>query len=169
MKNRGFGHLKTRLFTIKTSKNLGLGGPWYIYIYYISSQIYLSSKPRLCVSLKPRPHRIGTPRLWGVPWQLGGQENLKTHLLRREGQFFVGLKDHVNLKFPNDLLKVVGNSNSLLFSSLLGEMIQFDEHSFSDGLVQPPNSHGSEKIPEQWKETNFFTCTIFHWTMMEEG
>ena len=30
MKNRGFGHLKTRLFTIKTSKTLGFGGPWYI-------------------------------------------------------------------------------------------------------------------------------------------
>ena len=28
MKNKGFGHLKTRLFTIKTSKNVGLGGPW---------------------------------------------------------------------------------------------------------------------------------------------
>ena len=26
MKNKGFGHLKTRLFTIKTSKNVGLGG-----------------------------------------------------------------------------------------------------------------------------------------------
>ena len=25
MKNKGFGHLKTRLFTIKTSKNLGFG------------------------------------------------------------------------------------------------------------------------------------------------
>ena len=32
-KNKGFGHLKTGLFTIKTSKNVGLGGPWYIYIY----------------------------------------------------------------------------------------------------------------------------------------
>ena len=31
MKNKGFGHLKARLFTIKTSKNVGLGGPWYIY------------------------------------------------------------------------------------------------------------------------------------------
>ena len=31
MKNRGFGHLKTKLFTIKTSKHVGLGGPWYIY------------------------------------------------------------------------------------------------------------------------------------------
>ena len=29
MKNKGFGHLKTRSFTIKTSKNVGLGGPWY--------------------------------------------------------------------------------------------------------------------------------------------
>ena len=28
MKNKGFGHLKTRLFTIKTSKNVGFGGPW---------------------------------------------------------------------------------------------------------------------------------------------
>ena len=32
MKNKGFGHLKTMLFTIKTSKKVGLGGPWYIYI-----------------------------------------------------------------------------------------------------------------------------------------
>ena len=32
MKNKGFGHLKTRLFTIKTSKNVGFAGPWYIYI-----------------------------------------------------------------------------------------------------------------------------------------
>ena len=30
MKNKGFGHLKTRLFTIKTSKNLGFEGPWYV-------------------------------------------------------------------------------------------------------------------------------------------
>ena len=30
MKNKVFGHLKTRLFTIKTSKHVGLGGPWYI-------------------------------------------------------------------------------------------------------------------------------------------
>ena len=32
MKNKGFGHLKTRLFTIKTSKDVGFGGPWYIYL-----------------------------------------------------------------------------------------------------------------------------------------
>ena len=32
MKNKGFGHLKTRLFTIKPSKNVGLGGPWYMHI-----------------------------------------------------------------------------------------------------------------------------------------
>ena len=30
MKTKGFGHLKTRLFTIKTSKNVGFGGPWYL-------------------------------------------------------------------------------------------------------------------------------------------
>ena len=38
MKNKGFGHLKTWLFTIKNiSKNAGLGGPWYLlpYIYAI--------------------------------------------------------------------------------------------------------------------------------------
>ena len=28
MKNKGFGHIKTRLFTIKTSKNVGFGAPW---------------------------------------------------------------------------------------------------------------------------------------------
>ena len=27
-KNQGFGHLKTKWFTIKTSKNVGFGGPW---------------------------------------------------------------------------------------------------------------------------------------------
>ena len=30
MKHKGFGHLKTRLFTIKTSKNVCFGAPWYI-------------------------------------------------------------------------------------------------------------------------------------------
>ena len=44
MKNKGFGHLKTMLFTIKTSKHVGFGGPWYIYhkldkIFPFSSQI----------------------------------------------------------------------------------------------------------------------------------
>ena len=34
MKNKGFGHLKTRLFTIKTSKHVGLGGPWYLCISF---------------------------------------------------------------------------------------------------------------------------------------
>ena len=29
MKNKGFGHLKIRLFTIKTSKNVGFGVPWF--------------------------------------------------------------------------------------------------------------------------------------------
>ena len=29
MKNEGFGHLKTRICTKKTSKNVGFGGPWY--------------------------------------------------------------------------------------------------------------------------------------------
>ena len=34
MKKKGFGHLKTRLFTIKTSKNIGFGGPMVnVYIY----------------------------------------------------------------------------------------------------------------------------------------
>ncbi len=30
MKNKDFGYLKTKLFTIKTSKNVGFGGPWLI-------------------------------------------------------------------------------------------------------------------------------------------
>ena len=29
MKNKGFGHLETRLCTIKTSKHVGFGGPLY--------------------------------------------------------------------------------------------------------------------------------------------
>ena len=31
MKNKGLGHRKTRLCITKTSKNVGLGGPWYIH------------------------------------------------------------------------------------------------------------------------------------------
>ena len=42
MKNKGFGHLKTRLFTIKTSKNVGLGGPW-----------------NICSRLEPRKEKWG--------------------------------------------------------------------------------------------------------------
>ena len=50
MKNKGFGHLKTRLFTIKaskSSKNVGLGGPWYnTYIYIVrNARILLTSCP----------------------------------------------------------------------------------------------------------------------------
>jgi len=38
MKNKGFGHLKTRLFTIKTSKNVGFGGPKNVF----PARIYMS-------------------------------------------------------------------------------------------------------------------------------
>ncbi len=37
MKNKGLGHLKARLCTITTSKNVGLGGPWYLQFLQISS------------------------------------------------------------------------------------------------------------------------------------
>ena len=30
MKNKGFGHLKTSIFTITASKHVGFGVPWYI-------------------------------------------------------------------------------------------------------------------------------------------
>ena len=32
MKSKGLGHIKTRLFTTKTSKNVGVGGPGCIFI-----------------------------------------------------------------------------------------------------------------------------------------
>ena len=41
MKKNGFGHLKTRLFTIKTSKNVGVGGSWFIHKSVGSIQIPL--------------------------------------------------------------------------------------------------------------------------------
>ena len=46
MKNKVFGHLKTRLFTINTSKDVGLGGPWWfnlsveIHRYFLNILIY---------------------------------------------------------------------------------------------------------------------------------
>ena len=40
MKNKGFGHLKTRLFTIKTSKNVGLGAHGiYIHSKYVTCML----------------------------------------------------------------------------------------------------------------------------------
>ena len=42
------------------------------------------------------------------------------------------------MKFMNSYLG--GGFKYLLFSSLFGEIIQFDEY-FSDGLVQPPTSY----------------------------
>ncbi len=39
MKNKGFGHLKTRLFTKQTSKNVGLGGPM-VYIIHPKKENY---------------------------------------------------------------------------------------------------------------------------------
>ena len=51
MKNKGFGQLKTRLFTIKTSKNVGLGGPWYILHIYPT---YYPLKPWLALAAAPR-------------------------------------------------------------------------------------------------------------------
>ena len=40
---------------------------------------------------------------------------------------------------PSNILG--GGLKYLLFSPLLGEMIQFDQHIFSDGLVQPPTRY----------------------------
>ena len=48
MKNKGFGHLKTRLFTIKTSKNVGLGGPWQSYIGIITNHDNDLYEPNRC-------------------------------------------------------------------------------------------------------------------------
>jgi len=38
---------------------------------------------------------------------------------------------------PEEALKLDGGFKYFVFSSLLGEMIQFDEHIFTKGLVQP--------------------------------
>lgn len=47
MKNKGFGHLATRLFTIKASTNVVFWGPWYILILismtYTCQHTYLGS------------------------------------------------------------------------------------------------------------------------------
>ena len=51
VKNTGFGHLKTRLFTTKTSKNIGFGGPMvYIYIHIYISYMYLGFCQKHCDS-----------------------------------------------------------------------------------------------------------------------
>ena len=51
MKNRGLGHLKTRLFTIKTSKHVGFGGSWFMYFLLGG----LIEKKRLDFSEFPEP------------------------------------------------------------------------------------------------------------------
>ena len=50
MKNKGFGHLETRLSSIKTSKSVGLGGPWYIYIqHHLNIHAYIHRYTSLAV------------------------------------------------------------------------------------------------------------------------
>ena len=48
VKNNGFGHLKTRLFTIKTSKNIGFGGPMVNFFYMYNIYILYPLKPTVC-------------------------------------------------------------------------------------------------------------------------
>ena len=55
MKNKGFGHLKTRFCTIKTSKNVGFRGPWYIYFTFPSKTCAEKLGPQIFEnSLPPR-------------------------------------------------------------------------------------------------------------------
>ena len=56
MKDRGFGHLNTRLFTIKTSKNVGFGGPWY-YIHCFGFKILMS---KISMKLCDKPWMLKT-------------------------------------------------------------------------------------------------------------
>ena len=60
MKNKGFGHLKTRLFTIKTSKNVGLGGPLNFFLLAETRHNFPNSPQ----SLPPNDHLmvIGRPK-----------------------------------------------------------------------------------------------------------
>ena len=54
---------------------------------------------------------------------------------------FAGHTSRVNLKMPDFGTVYLGCGNSNIFGTFtpnLGEMIQFDDHIFSDGLVQPP-------------------------------
>ena len=41
MKNKGFGHLKTRLFTIKSSKHVGFGAQWFSLSPAVFSRTFL--------------------------------------------------------------------------------------------------------------------------------
>ena len=47
MQNKGFGHLKTRLFTIKTSKSIGFGGPMETNSLQLKIDAYLEEDPFL--------------------------------------------------------------------------------------------------------------------------
>jgi len=51
MKNTGFGHLKRRLFNIKTSENVGFGGPMVCTTRHSRREMPLDDKPLVCQGL----------------------------------------------------------------------------------------------------------------------
>ena len=69
MKNKGFGHLKTRLFAINTSKNVGSGGPWYrLHVRFLGTPKTMKNKG--FGHLKTRLFAINTSKNVGSggPW-----------------------------------------------------------------------------------------------------
>jgi len=52
VKNEGLGNLKTKLFTLKTTKHVGFGGPWYLHITYIYIYIHIIFKVGPCRCIK---------------------------------------------------------------------------------------------------------------------
>ena len=78
MKNEGFGHLKTRILTIKTFRNVGLGGPYFQPLWKISVKlrIFPNFRGEQKRTLKPPPNIYLpslklTARTW--KWMVGIQ------------------------------------------------------------------------------------------------
>ena len=94
MKNKGFGHLKTRLSTIKTSKNVGVGGPMLVNAYFGSQEVGF-----LRVVIRQSPRKLQhTPG--AHPRQSPGNANYERNPFKKPGGRGLGVCSKGVLKQP---------------------------------------------------------------------
>ena len=91
MKHKGLGHLKTRLFTIKTSKHVGFGGSLKVNIPYIAClrmDFYSSSTLRMHLS-----HWAADSFGGRISWEKKSAGAQNVHLFRIKKMFFFACPD----------------------------------------------------------------------------
>ena len=159
MKNKGFGHLKTRWFTINTFKHAGLGGPMVLYIQYTGLE---------AGGLRPWPLKAWWLPflLWnpGTPWKFNSSPLKIGHpkrkvifqplILRGELLNFGGVTPPLSpMKPPGDLIL------ESCFKSMYWEDVPF----FSRMKKKPHYGGGFKDLLFSGNDSQFDEHVFFRW------